>query len=388
MIAGHGHLDLGTIRIGELLDVTRDVGGAEEELWAIAGEERGVTPTLLLSQDVDLAGEVLVWGDGAGLAENLTTLDVLALDAAQQYAHIVACLTEVHGLTEHLDTGCRGGLGLLDADDLDGLVELELTALDAAGHDRATPRDGHDVLDGHEEGLLVITGRRGNVGVNRVHELDDGVDPLLLAVESAQRGAADDGGVIAGEVILGEEVTGLHLHEVDELLIVDHIALVQKDDDVGHADLTGEQNVLTGLSHRAIGGSDNEDRAVHLGGTRDHVLDVVRVARTVNVGIVALPSLVLDVGNRDGDAALTLLGGLVDVLEGGVVGLAALLLREDLRDGCGQRGLTMIDVTNRTDVYMRLATIKLLLGHCRPPYEPKPRPSYALSLIPNDAGTS
>ena len=67
VIAGHGHLDLGTIRIGELLDVTRDVGGAEEELWAIAGEERGVTPTLLLSQDVDLAVKSLCGGTEPGL---------------------------------------------------------------------------------------------------------------------------------------------------------------------------------------------------------------------------------------------------------------------------------------------------------------------------------
>ena len=87
------------------------------------------------------------------------------------------------------------------------------------------------------------------------------------------------------------------------------------------------------------------------------------MARAVDVGVVALPGLVLDVGNVDGDAALTLLGGLVDVLEGGVVGLAALGLREDLGDGRGRRGLAVVDVTNRTDVYVGLRTIELLLGH-------------------------
>ena len=82
-----------------------------------------------------------------------------------------------------------------------------------------------------------------------MHELDDGVDPLLLAVEGAEAGAADDRQVVAGEAVLGEEVTGLHLDEVDELLVVNHVALVQEDDDVGDADLTGEKDVLAGLGH-------------------------------------------------------------------------------------------------------------------------------------------
>ena len=367
VVARHRHLDLAAVGVGELLDVAGHVSGAEVELGTIAGEERGVTATLLLGQDVDLARELLVRGDGARLAEDLTALDVLTLDATEQDAHVVAGLTEVHGLAEHLDAGGDGGLGVLDADDLDGLVELELAALDATGGDGAATGDGHDVLDGHQERLLVVTGGRRDVGVDGVHELDDGVDPLLLAIESAEGGAANDGEVVPGEVVLGEEVAGLHLDEVDELVVIHHVALVQEDDDVGDADLTGEQDVLAGLGHRAVGGGDDEDGTVHLGGTGDHVLDVVGVARAVDVGVVALPGLVLDVGDGDGDAALTLLGSLVDVLEGGVVGLAALGLREDLGDGCGKGGLTVVDVTNRTDVYVRLAAIELLLGHCRPP---------------------
>jgi hypothetical protein len=73
--------------------------------------------------------------------------------------------------------------------------------------------------------------------------------------------------------------------------------------------------VLAGLGHGAVGGRDHEDRAVHLGGTRDHVLDVVGVARAVDVRVVAVVGLVLDVCDGDGDTALALLGGLVDLVE-------------------------------------------------------------------------
>ena len=43
---------------------------------------------------------------------------------------------------------------------------------------------------------------------------------------------------------------------------------------------------------------------VHLGCARDHVLDVVSVARAVDVCVVPVLSLVLDVRRVDGDACL------------------------------------------------------------------------------------
>jgi hypothetical protein len=54
----------------------------------------------------------------------------------------------------------------------------------------------------------------------------------------------------------------------EELLVVDHVGLVEEHDDVRHAHLTGEQDVLARLRHRAVGRRDHEDRAVHLGGAR------------------------------------------------------------------------------------------------------------------------
>ncbi len=225
VVTRHSHLGA----LGEL-DRTGNVGGTEVELRTITIEERGVTAALLLGQNIDLAGELGVRGNRTGLAENLAALDVLALDAAEQQTDVVASLAEVHGLTEHLDTGNDGVLGILDADDLDGLVELELTALDTAGSNSTTAGDGHNVLNGHQEREVVVTSRRRDVLVDGVHELADSVHPLGVALESAQSGTTDDGDVVAGEIVLGEELTGLHLDEVDELVIVNHVALVQEVD--------------------------------------------------------------------------------------------------------------------------------------------------------------
>ena len=139
---------------------------------------------------------------------------------------------------------------------------------------------------------------------------------FCVALERLERRDPDDGDVVARELVLGEQLADLELDELQDLLVVDHVGLVQRDDDLGDADLAGQQHVLLGLRHRAVGGGDHEDRAVHLGRTGDHVLDVVGVTGAVDVRVVTRLGLVLDVRDRDGDTALPLLGRLVDLVEG------------------------------------------------------------------------
>ena len=121
--------------------------------------------------------------------------------------------------------------------------------------------------------------------------------------------------------------------------------------------------MLTSLSHGAVGGGDDQDGAVHLGSTGDHVLDIVGVARAVNVGIVTIGGLVLNVSGVDGDTTLALFGSLID---GRIVGvLSAALHRQVLGDGSGQSGLTMVDMTDGADVNMGLVSLKFLLSHLK-----------------------
>ena len=164
-----------------------------------------------------------------------------------------------------------------------------------------------------------------------------------------------------GNSYLRQELADLELDEVEQLGVVDHVDLVEEDDDVRDLDLAGEEDVLAGLGHRPVGRGDDEDRAVHLGGAGDHVLDVVGVARAVDVGVVAGVGLVLDVGDRDRDPALPLLGRVVDRVEGAVLGLA--LQGEVLRDRRRQARLAVVDVADRADVDVRLGALELLLGH-------------------------
>ena len=255
----------------------------------------------------------------------------------------------------------------LDADDLDLVADLDDAALDAAGDDGAAALDAEDVLDGHQERQVDGALGRRDVAVERVHQLLDALASAGSAgrrscLERLEGGAADDRDVVAREVVLGQQLAHLELDEVEQLGVVDHVDLVQEDDDVGHFDLAGQEDVLAGLGHRAVGSRDHEDRAVHLGRAGDHVLDVVGVTGAVDVRVVTLVGLVLDVGDGDRDAALALLGSVVDRVERAVRGRA--LEGQVLADRRGQRRLAVVDVTDGPDVDVRLVPFELLLCHC------------------------
>jgi len=59
--------------------------------------------------------------------------------------------------------------------------------------------------------------------------------------------------------------------------------------------------VLPRLRHRTVRRRNHQDRSVHLRRARDHVLDVVRVTRTVHVRVVTGLGLILHVRRGDRD---------------------------------------------------------------------------------------
>src|SRR6185437_16548334 len=95
VVARHDHLGA----LGEGHDAGH-VGRPEVELRTVVVEERRVPAALVLGQDVDLALELGVRGVGARLDHDLAALHLLALDAAQQPAHVVAGLAVVKDLAE------------------------------------------------------------------------------------------------------------------------------------------------------------------------------------------------------------------------------------------------------------------------------------------------
>ena len=183
VVAGHDHLG----PVGQA-DGAGDVGRAEVELGPVAVVERGVPAALLLGQDVDLGGELGVGLDRARLGQDLAALDLVALDAPDEAADVVAGAALVEELLEHLDAGDDDLAGGLDADQLDLVADLDDAALDAAGGDGPPALDAEDVLDRHEERLVDRPLRGRDVGVDRVHQLLDRGVGLVGRVVAAPRG--------------------------------------------------------------------------------------------------------------------------------------------------------------------------------------------------------
>src|SRR5699024_6263287 len=95
-------------------------------------------------------------------------------NTAEQSTDVVAGLSHIQQLVEHLDTG-NDGLALLvgQTHDLNFLGELQSTTLHTAGSNGTTAGDGEHVLNGHQEGHVSLTVRSGDIVVNSIHQLLD-----------------------------------------------------------------------------------------------------------------------------------------------------------------------------------------------------------------------
>jgi hypothetical protein len=120
--------------------------------------------------------------------------------------------------------------------------------------------------------------------------------------------------------------------------------------------------VLARLRHRAVGGRNHQDRAVHLSRARYHVLHIVGVAGTVNVSVVPVLGLVLDVRYRYRYSALPLLGSVVDLVELRLFGQTR--MRQNTRYRRRQSRLAVVHVAYRAHIDVWLGPLEFLLGHC------------------------
>ena len=187
------------------------------------------------------------------------------------------------------------------------------------------------------------------------------VGSVLSLSRAARAAAAHDRGLVSREPVLVQQLAQFQLHQLQQLFVVHHVDLVQVHHDVRHFHLLGQQHVLTGLRHGAVGGGHYQDRAVYLRRTGDHVLDVVTVTGHVHMGVVPVLGLVLNMRNVDRDPAFFLFRGIVDRVECAEVSAAG--HRSHFGDCRGQRGLAVVNVTHRAHIQMWLTSIEYLLCH-------------------------
>lgn len=329
VVTGHDHLAiLGTLRPCEGRSL---IGSTDEHLGLVVVGEAGVAATLLLGQDVHGGEELLVGLGRAWGSDDHTTEDVVTLDTTEEEARVVTSARLVARLLEGLNVGDLSlDRDLVLADKLNLRVLLQDTTLDTARGDGTTARDGENVLDRHQERLGDLALRGGDPGVDVLKELIDPVntDVVLAVLNGTESRAHDNGSIVTLKAVGRQQLAHLHLDQLQHLLVLNSIDLVDENDNALDTDLAGQKQVLPGLGHLSVTGSDDDDGAIHGRGTSNHVLDVIGVTRAVDVGVMPVVGGVLDVCGGDGDTTLALLGSLVNgaILEVGGVALLGLTL--------------------------------------------------------------
>lgn len=318
---GRNHLDDGGVTgLDELGVVLNGLSGTAVNLLkqlrelasnvgSVAVEDGGVTSADLTGvvedDDLSVEGGSTHRGVVLGVTADVTTADFLDGNVLHVETDVVTGDTLLELLVVHLDgLDFSGDVGGGEGNDHTGLDD---TGLDTADGDRSNTRDLVDILEGKTEGL--VGGTDG--GLNGVDGLNEGLTSDLaslgLLLPSLVPGAVGGGlkHVVTVETGDGDEGNGLGvvadlLDEVGGFLdnfvvtILGPLAgvhLVEGNDELLDTEGESKQSVLTGLAIlgdtslelTSTGGND-EDSAVSLGGTSDHVLDEV----TVTGGILRL----------------------------------------------------------------------------------------------------
>ena len=281
------------------------VRGPEIELRVIVREERRVPAPLLLGQDVHLRRELGVRRDRSRLGQHLTPLHLLLLRAPQQRTDVVPRPTLVEQLAEHLHTRA-GRLGR----------RTQIPTISTSSPTFTIPRSTRPVTTVPRP-VIVNTSSIGIKNGLSISRVGSGMNvstasinskifarPLRITLQRLQRRHPHHRHVVTRELVLVEQLPNLELHQLQDLLVVDHVRLVQRHHDRRHPHLTGQQHMLTGLRHRTIRRRHHQDRAIHLRRTRDHVLDVVRMTRTIHMRVMPILGLILHMRNRDRDPPL------------------------------------------------------------------------------------
>ena len=358
VVTGHHHL-----RPSGSWQVPGHVRRAHVELRTVVGEERRVTAALLLLQDVHLALELLVRRHRARLAQDLPALDVVLLDAAEQNADVVArpaLSRSLRNISTPVTTVLR-----VSRKPMISTSSPVFTIPRSTRPVTTVPRP----LIENTSSIAIRNGlsmSRTGSGISlssAVDQLADRRFPLRIAVERRERRHANHLRRVAGELVLVEELADFHVHQVQHLGVFHRVALVERDHDVVQADLASEQNVLARLRHDRVERRHDQDRAVHLRRARDHVLDVVGVARGNRRARSGASRSRTPRGHRDrhGLRRVADRPALRDVRVRN--DLRQTLLALHLHRGRRQRRLPVVDVTDRSDVHVGLVSVEFLFGH-------------------------
>jgi hypothetical protein len=214
-----------------------------------------MSTAFFLRQHIHLTLELRMGLDAAWLTDYLSTLKLFLFNTTKEATNVIAGLTFIKCLLEHFNTGNGGGHDFrIEANDFSHITDLDDASFDTTGCDSTATLDREDIFNGHKERLIVLSLWFFNVRIELFKKFRDASSLAFIfgILESRVRRTADDGSVITGEVVLRKKFTNFKFDKFKKLFVIDEVALVKEDNNLGYTTLTSEQNVLTRLRHGTI----------------------------------------------------------------------------------------------------------------------------------------
>merc|ERR1719225_1666299 len=371
----------------DLSELASNVGCMTVEHGAVAvGDLAGVVEHDHLGGEVGHAGGGLVLGVGG----DISSLDVLDGDVLDVESNVVSGYSLGEGLVVHLHGLDLSGQHV--GGESDHHAGLDDTGLHPAHGNCSDTSNFVHILEGQPEGLVSGSGGRDD----SVKSLEEGhaaglaLLPLhvpslvpghvlggldhVVSVPSRDGDERNSGGIVADLLDEVADLLGDLLKPGLGVGGLGGVHLVASNDKLLDTEGVGEESVLPGLAvlgdaglELTSAGGDDENSAVSLRCSSDHVLDEITMSRSINDGDIVLGSLKLPESDVNGDTSLTLGLQLVKnpgVLERSLAGLGRLLLElldsplvdtsalVDQVTSCG--GLAGVDVTDNDNVDMSL----------------------------------
>ena len=343
------------------MNLTGAVHGTEVELRTVLVTEWSVTTTFFLLEDVDRSLESSVGLDNTRVGDNHTTLDFLLIDTTEEETNVVTSFTLIEELAEHFHTSYNRLLVFTETEDLNFITNLNDTSFYTTSSNSTTTSDREHVFNRHQEGLIAIARRLLNPFVNSVHEVHYAFNTLRIAIECTECSTTDDRSVFF-EIVLTEEVLHIHFNELEHFFVFNEVALVEEYNETGNVYLTSKEDVLTSLRHRTVSCSNYNDSTVHLRSTSYHVLHIVGVTWAVYVCVVTLRSFVFNVSSVNSDTTFLFFRSVVDLVER--LSFRKTSISKHLSDSSSKSSLTVVNVTDSTNVHVRLGTLEMFFCHC------------------------
>lgn len=292
----------------------------------------------------------------------MATLDVVTGYTTEKCTDVVASFSIVKKLTEHFNTcnSCFGGL-FSKTDDFNFVTDFDLSTVNTTCSNCTTASDGEYVLYWHHEWLVGVTFWSWDVLIHSFHQFENFIFISFVAFKCFEGRTSDYWDVVAREVVFGKKFTYFHFYEFKKLFVVYHVNFVEEYNKRRYANVFREQDVLTSLWHWTVCCRNNEDTAVHLSCTSDHVFNVVSVSWAVNVRIVTLFSFILDVGSVDCDSTFFFFWCVVDHVI--ALSFTWTSFSKNSRDSSCQSCFTMVNVTNCTNIGMCFGTVEFFFCH-------------------------